>query len=344
MFDRAALRTPLANDEHDRRAAVVADRRFRNEHAAGRGRGGRVTEERHLHAHVGQETRVELVEGGAHLHGGLLPIGRGNDGADLGRDLPVRICVEDRGDGLPVADPRDVRLVHVHLDLERGHVDDGRDARAREPAAGRHRRHHLAALRVLRDDDAAERRAHRAVVEILLGDLDSRLGDAHLFARDHEPRLQAVHRHAGLIAGLLGHELALPQLVDPLELPLGVVEIDSQVAEGRGGRVTLGHGRCQPGARVGIVEPRQHLAGLDLQALVDVDLVDARGDLGGDGGSLPRGDVAAGVQQGRAAALVGAHGSHLDLRGLLAQRDEEAGRAREHHHERHGDRAPAESP
>ena len=60
----------------------------------------------------------------------------------------------------------DVALVDVDLDLERAHVDDRADAGAREAAAGRHRRDHLAGLRVLRDRDAAERRADDRVVEI----------------------------------------------------------------------------------------------------------------------------------------------------------------------------------
>src|SRR5207249_2668388 len=83
------------------------------------------------------------------------------------------------------------------------------------------------------------------------------------------------------------------------------------------------------GARVGIVELREHLSRLDLHALVDVDLVDARSDFGGDRRALARRDVAARVQERRAASLVGAHRRHLDLRSLLAQRDEQPGGGRE---------------
>ena len=57
----------------------------------------------------------------------------------------------------------DVAFVHVDFDLERMHVDDGADAGASEAAAGRHRRDHLARLRVFRDRDAAERRANHGV-------------------------------------------------------------------------------------------------------------------------------------------------------------------------------------
>ena len=69
----------------------------------------------------------------------------------------------------------DVGLVDVDLDLERVHVDDGADAGAREAAAGRDRRDDLARLRGLGDDDAVERRAHRAITELDLGAAQRRL-------------------------------------------------------------------------------------------------------------------------------------------------------------------------
>ena len=72
----------------------------------------------------------------------------------------------------------DVALVHVHLDLERRHVHDRADAGAREAAAGRHRRDHLARLRVLRDRDAAERRAHHHVGQVGLRRLHLALATA----------------------------------------------------------------------------------------------------------------------------------------------------------------------
>ena len=57
-------------------------------------------EKRDLDAHVGKDARVELVEGDAHLHGRLLPVG-GRDGGDhVRRDLPVGVGVERRLDRL----------------------------------------------------------------------------------------------------------------------------------------------------------------------------------------------------------------------------------------------------
>ena len=83
---------------------------------------------------------------------------------------------------LPGVHAADVALVDVDFDLERLHVDDRADAGAREAAAGRHRRDHLARLRILRDGDAAERRANDGVVEVGLLQPDLTLGDADLFA------------------------------------------------------------------------------------------------------------------------------------------------------------------
>ena len=80
---------------------------------------------------------------------------------------PVGIRVEHALDRLPCAHAVDVGLVDVDLDFARVHVDERRDARARVPAAGRNRRDHLARLRVLRDHDAAERRADLEVRERL---------------------------------------------------------------------------------------------------------------------------------------------------------------------------------
>ena len=100
------------------------------------------------------------------LHRGLLPIRRRDRRDHVRRNPPVGIGVEHRLDRLAGRDAVDVALADVHLDLERRHVDDRADAGAGEAAAGRHRRDHLARLRVLRDGDAVERRAHDHVGEI----------------------------------------------------------------------------------------------------------------------------------------------------------------------------------
>src|SRR3989449_2273934 len=293
---------------------------FRSEHAAtGRRRGRLVAEEGHLHPHVGQDARVELVEGRAHLHGGLLPVRSGNQGADLAGDLPVGIGVEDGGDGLSVTDPRDVRLVHVHLDLERGHVHEGGDARAREAAARGDGGHHLPALGVLGDHDAGKGRPHDAVVDVLLGHLDPRVGRADLLPGQHDPRLEAVDGEARRIDLLLGDETTLEELLVPLQLTLCIDEIDLEVAQGGRGGVTIGDGGGEAHLGVRIIEAREDLARFDAHSLLRVDLVHARGDLGGDGGAATRCHVAARVEEGGPAALVRAHDGRLHLGNLLAE-------------------------
>ena len=65
-----------------------------------RGGGGLVGDERDLHAHVGQDARVVLVEADAHLHRRLLAVGGGDGGDDVRGDPPVGIGVEHRLDAL----------------------------------------------------------------------------------------------------------------------------------------------------------------------------------------------------------------------------------------------------
>ncbi len=76
-------------------------------------------------------------------------------------------------------------------------------------------------------------------------------------------------------------------------------EIDLEAGALRGGGVPLGPGGLQPPLRVRIVEPGQELPLGDGHPFVDVDVDDPGGDLGRDRGPAPRGDVAAGVQEGR---------------------------------------------
>ena len=328
--------------EDRRGAAFLAHRRAWHQHAAGGGRcSALVPQERELHAHVGKDAGIQLVERRAHLDGGLLAVGGRDHGTHLAGNLPVRVRVEHRGDRLPCLDACNIRLVHVDLDLERRHVDDGRDARAREATAGRDRRDHLAALRILRDDDAAEGRPHRAVVEILLRDLHAGLGGGDLLPGEHDARPQTVDRHARLIAGLLGDQPPLPQFLDASGLALGVLEVDAQVAHGRRGGVLVRVRRGQARPRIGVVELGEDLAGLDAHALVHEDLVHPRGDLGGDSGPLTRRDVAAGVQQGRPAALVRPHGRYFNLGDRLAQKRVEPSGDQQQRHEPRAEQHPA---
>ena len=70
--------------------------------AAARGRGRRrLAQERHLHAHVRQDARIELLEADAHEHRRLLAIGGRHHRDDVGRNLPVGIGIEHGRDRLP---------------------------------------------------------------------------------------------------------------------------------------------------------------------------------------------------------------------------------------------------
>src|SRR5262245_43279196 len=92
---RPTLHTPLAVHEDRRGAALLEHGRLRHQRYGGAGgHAPLLAEERHLHAHVGQDPGIETVECGAHLDRGLLPVGRRDHRAHLGRDLPVRVRVE----------------------------------------------------------------------------------------------------------------------------------------------------------------------------------------------------------------------------------------------------------
>ena len=142
----------------------------------------RLAQERHLDPHVRQDARIELVEADAHLDRRLLALGGGDGGDHPRRDRPVRVGVESGGHPLPRRHALDVRLVDVDLDLERRHVDDGRDAGAGEAAPGRDRRDHLARLGVLGDRDPGEGRADDEIVERLAGQRRFAPGGARLLA------------------------------------------------------------------------------------------------------------------------------------------------------------------
>ena len=177
-----------------------------------------IVEEAHLDAHVGQDLRLELVEADAHAHRGLGAVRRGHDVDDVRRQRRVRIGVERRFDALIALDAIDVRLVDVHFDFARVHVDDGGDAGAREAAAGRHRRDHFAGLRVLGDDHAVERRAHVEIVVVDAPHGEAAFGHLDLRLRGREPRGQCVHFGARGIERRLAHELLLHQRFVALEI------------------------------------------------------------------------------------------------------------------------------
>ena len=90
----AALDRVLPHDEHVAGCRSRCGRRSsaRASPACAAGAVGvvRLAQERHLHAHVGQDARIELLEADAHQHRGLLPIGRRHGRDDLAPESASR--------------------------------------------------------------------------------------------------------------------------------------------------------------------------------------------------------------------------------------------------------------
>ena len=113
------------------------------------------------------------------------------------------------------------RLVDVDLDLARVHVDERRDARAREAAAGRDRRDHLAGLRVLRDDDARERRADLEVLDLLRAHAHGGLRDVDGALERREARLERRDLRLRSVDVALAAQILGSQPLEPAQLALG---------------------------------------------------------------------------------------------------------------------------
>ena len=138
--DGAAFGAAVLDDEHHVPPVPALHRAFRKQHrAARRGRPAAGFAERHLHRHLRQDARVQLVEADAHLDRGFLAVGSGDDGDDVAGNFPVGICIQRGFDRLAGLDPVDVAFVDVNFDFQRFHVHDGADAGAGEAAAGRYR-------------------------------------------------------------------------------------------------------------------------------------------------------------------------------------------------------------
>ena len=190
----------------------------------------------------------------------------------------------------------DVALVDVDFDLERAHVHDRADARAREAAAGRDRRDHLARLRVLRDRDAAERRADDRVVEVRALQVDLPFGDAHLLvgasmrAAIESTWACAVSRSATVFrrsaASFCARSRASCASASRTSFSRTLRRAASACASAR----------ASAAPELRIVEPREHLAFFDGHALLDVDFDHLAGDLRRHRRPAPRGDVARRIQ------------------------------------------------
>ena len=160
----------LAHDPHDGRAAVGLHRGFGNANAldgparpralAPAPSGSRKST---LRAHLREDARIVIGDRHLHLHRRALPVGGGHDLPRHAAKGRVGIGVERDARRPAAGDAPDVRLVHVHLDLERREIGHRHHGAAREPAAHR-RRDDLADLRVLAQHGAGERRADDRVL------------------------------------------------------------------------------------------------------------------------------------------------------------------------------------
>src|SRR5262249_55784054 len=87
------LHLAVAVHEHGRRAALLDQRRARDQDAPCLGRRAPLlAEERDLDAHVGQDTRIQALERRPHLDRRLLPVGGRDHGAHLGGNLPLGVA------------------------------------------------------------------------------------------------------------------------------------------------------------------------------------------------------------------------------------------------------------
>ena len=164
----------------------------------------------------------------------------------------------------------DERLVHVHLDLERVHVHDGADAGAREAAAGRDGRDHLAGLRGLGDHHAAERAPGSPCCRARPGPPSpppSATRTCSPFAASRARSMSRCARAASIACAATSCRLVAAPA--PRVVALGLLELRADLAllRARGGELRPREPELRLGLRV--VEPGEDLALLDAHALLD---------------------------------------------------------------------------
>ncbi len=112
------------------------------------------------------------------------------------------------------------------------------------------------------------------------------------------------------------------ELLGAMQRNLGVLELHLVIRDGGLRGVAIGFRRIERAFDVGIIEGSKELALRHASAFIEEDAGDAAGNLGGDGGTAARGDVAAGIQQRLESASVGFGGSsNLDHGLLVAERE-----------------------
>ena len=226
-------------------------------------------------------------------------------------DLPLGVGLQGGHHRLIAPHALDERLVDVHLDLERAHVDDCADPGAREPAAGGDRRHDLARLRVPRRRHAVERGADQRVLDVLASQRNLALRHRHLVARGRQPGREGIPRRLRGVQKLATRDANLREVPGTTEVQLGFPEPHLDLVERALGRRHPRRGQRQGVADVRIVEAGEYLPFLDAHPFLDADLDETARHLGGDRRLPARDDIAGRIEHRRC----GPTGARLDHGG-----------------------------
>src|SRR4051812_32651562 len=225
-----------------------------------------VAQEADLHAHIGQDARIQLVKADADLHRRFLAVGSRGYGAHVRRNLPVGIGIKHRCNRHAWPHARDIGFVDVNFDLVGIHINDGGNPSAREATTGRNWANHFAALSVLRNHYAVEWRAHYGVVQILLRHLNAALGGADLSLGGGDARFQTVNRCARGVERLITGDAAGMQAFRASQITLGIGQVYAQVGQRCLSGVAIGFRGEQLLLKIRLVKHGEHLPGLDPHA------------------------------------------------------------------------------
>src|SRR4029077_13679998 len=132
---------------------------------------------------------------------------------------------------------------------------------------------------------------------------------------------------------LLGLHAGALELLCAVKLDARVFQLHFEIGDGGLGGFVVGSGGVQGLAGVRIVQGGEQLVFGDVGAFVEEHASDTAGDFRGDGGAAARRDVAAGVEQSFAAAVVGGFLHHHDFHGrfLIPESENGSGKAGQDH-------------
>ena len=228
----------------------------------------------HGEQHAGPQQQPVVVDVGPDRGGAGHRIHPGVHGPHGGVEGPLRVGDAVGRQRQPRMQQAQIGFRQGEVELDDGHVVEGGDRRAgRDQGAG---------ADLPETENTAERRADQPVRQPRQHRLIARLGSV-------EPGPRFVHlgdRH-----GALGQ-----QVLEPFELGAGVLDV--------------GLGLRQQGRLLPVGEFDQHVAGLDVAAVVEAHLIDRVGDLGRDGDGLVGPRRADGLDLAADHARLGGLGDH----------------------------------